>query len=357
MLLFTEGFDWSTSTVNIQNTTKWELFGSFNINTTNQRFTSGGNNINGTGRGSGNRLYRPIGQNLVSGVIGFAVRIDASASYQMNFCHLSDGIPASGTVQLGVILNDDLTLSIIRNSTANVLGTTTFALSTATWHYIEFKFKISDSISAGDVQIYVDGDSKLSLAAATDTKHTSNAYATYMGFNGNSPAVTTPGGGAYYIDDIYLIDLTGSTNNAPLGNVRIQTLLPNGNGNSSQFTGSDGNSTDNYLLVDEPNYATTDYVDGANVGDKDTYAFANTTATTATIYGLTINVNALKTDAGARGIKPVVRHSGTDYDGTEITLSTSAIGYQQVYEQNPGTSSGWTKSDVDAAEFGVKVST
>ena len=64
---------------------------------------------------------------------------------------------------------------------------------------------------------------------------------------------------------------------------------------------------------------------------------------------------ASKTDAAARSIAPVIRHSGSNNVGSNIALATNTLWYAQVYETNPGTSSGWTKSDVDAAEFGVKV--
>ena len=64
----------------------------------------------------------------------------------------------------------------------------------------------------------------------------------------------------YDYDDLYICDGTtvpGEPVNDFLGDVRVDTLYPNGNGNSSQWVGQDANSTDNYLNVDDTLLPTT----------------------------------------------------------------------------------------------------
>jgi hypothetical protein len=140
-----------------------------------------------------------------------------------------------------------------------------------------------------------------------------------------------------------------------LGDVRVQALLPTGNGNSSQLVGSDGNSTDNYLLVDEvPPNEDTDYVESATVNDKDTYVFGNLTPTTGTVFGVQIVAEARKTDAGVRSFKSVARLSATEADGPDTTLSTTYAFYMDKRDTKPGGGS-WTITNVNDAEFGVKV--
>jgi hypothetical protein len=297
---------------------------------------------------SNHYLERDFGSNEASGVIGCAFRSDTAAQ-SCNVIVLFDNT----TVQLFVRLNTDNTFSICRATTGTVLATSTFTITINTWYFIEFKWKIDNSIGTNDVILYADGTPIITLAATTDTQNTANAYATKFRLLGPSPNTATNNN--CFLDDVYWLDLTGSTNNGPLGNIRIQTLFPDNNGNSSDFVGSDGNSVNNYALVDDNPLSTADYADGAAVGDKDTYSFADTVSTTTVIYGVSINHVSLRTDAAARSVCPVVRHSGTDYDGSNQALTASIASYQQILETNPGTSSGWTKSDVDGAEFGLKV--
>ena len=99
-------------------------------------------------------------------------------------------------------------------------------------------------------------------------------------------------------DDLYVCDSAGSTNNGFLGDCRIDTIYPSGAGNYTQFTPSTGS---NYTCVDETAPNTTDYVDGATVGDRDSYALGNLSALSSqTVYGVQVNAAILKDDAGSK---------------------------------------------------------
>lgn len=347
-IIFTEGFDWTTTAADL-NMGKWtNNSGGSNIGNTagNLRFGSGSGNYISFNNTS-NFIYRPFGSNLVNGVIGWSYRVNLGGSYKHNIIVLFDTM---SNVQMGLLLNNDLTVSIFRGTHANVLGTSVATIPTNAYAYFELKWKIDNSITSGDVVLYMDGVAILTLASTSDTQATSNAYATHVQFHGPTPTLTGGVNSTIFIDDIYMTDDT-----TPLGNVRIQTLNPNANGNSSQFVGSDGNSTNNFQLVDETAYNASDYVESSTLNNKDTYGYSDTLAATNSILAVAINMVALRTDTDPRSIAPVIRHSGTDYDGSNITLGSSATHHQQIHETNPGTSSGWTKSDVDGAEFGVKV--
>ena len=162
-------------------------------------------------------------------------------------------------------------------------------------------------------------------------------------------------GGDIVMDDIYVCDDTGGTNNDFLGDIRVEALLPNGNGNSSQFDGSDGNTTDNYLLVDDatPN-DDTDYVESPDSGDKDTYAYGNLASSTGSVYGVQICPYARKTESGIRNLKTVARLSGTETDGPERPVGDSYAYMPDIRETKPG-GGAWSISDVNSAEFGQKV--
>lgn len=277
-------------------------------------------------------------------VIGAALKLSPITANARDIIALYD----SGTIQAAVRLNADGTLSAMRGTT--VIGTTTFALSAGLFYYIEMKVVIHDS--TGTFEIKVDGSSKLALTSQ-DTKNTSNATANEIRIG---PAGTVSAGSTYTWDDLYICDGQGSTNNTFLGDCRVDTVYPTGNGNSSQLTGSDGNSTDNYLLVDEtsPN-DDTDYVESSTAGNKDTYACGDISHTPTSIFGIQVLANAKKDDAGARSIATVTRSGSTDYDGATQALSTSYVYYSDIRETDPNTAAAWTKTNLNAAEHGVKV--
>lgn len=346
-LLFMDGFDHlSVAQLTVG---KWDTGSGISIETTIVQYSTG-QSIQDAANGY---VEKSFGSNLAAGCLGVGYRCAALAGANPIFI-LYDGT----TIQMGLIRNSNGSLSVCRGTSATVLGTSATGLISAnTWYYIELKWKINDSISSGDVVVYIDGVSVLTVAATSDTKATANAYATKYHVGGDSAFYNSTVDRRYF-DNHYSIDFSGSSNNTPLGSVRVQTLYPNGNGNTSGMTNQNGNSTNNYQQVDETgsHNSDTDYVEASTASTKDTYAFQNTAATTGTIFGVQTNITARRTDANAKTICPVVRHSSTDYDGTTTaSINSNFQTYSQMYETNPGTSAAWTQSDVDGAEFGVKV--
>jgi len=53
-------------------------------------------------------------------------------------------------------------------------------------------------------------------------------------------------------------------------------------------------------------------------------------------------------------MKPVIRISGIDYEGTEQFLPTTYSPVTQQYDTSPATASAWTVGEIDAAEFGIR---
>jgi len=279
--------------------------------------------------------------------------IDSQATWFIGFAFKVGTAPAATAAILQII--DDVTLhvdlrlsaggilSVTRNGTN--LGTGTAVLAVGTYYYIEIKVTISDTVGVAVVK--VNGVTDINLSSQ-DTRNGANASADRIRLVGI--VATTD------FDDFYVCDATGSApTNDFLGDVRVETILPSGNGNSSVLVGSDGNSTDNYLLVDEtaPN-SDTDYVESSTVGDKDTYVYGNVTPTTGTVYGVQVLPFAKKTDAGARSIVSVARLSATEVDSTDKTLNTTYGYLPDIREAKPG-GGVWSITDVNNAEFGVKV--
>lgn len=257
----------------------------------------------------------------------------------------------NGTVQVCLTWNIATRLFQFRRGTrtGTAIGSSfAFVPAFGQFYYIEAKFVVNNT--TGSVELRINGSTVISNTGL-DTQNTANAFANQFLIGSTQDSFTMP-----TYDDLYCCDGTGSApGNDFLGDIRVQYRSPNGNGNSSVLLGSDGNSTDNYLLVDEaPVNDDTDYVGSATPGDKDTYTYQDLSSASGTVYGVQILPTARKDDAGARSIKTIARLSGTEEDGPEKALGTSYELLPDVRETKPG-GGAWSISDVNSAEFGVKV--
>lgn len=233
---------------------------------------------------------------------------------------------------------------LVLNAASGTVITSVATVNLSVWYYIELKVFVNGA--SGTAELYVNG--VLDTASTTGNFGSTNIGTVQLRLpNGANTSMDW--------DDMYACDTTGGApTDTYLGDVLVEAIFPSGNGNSSVLVGSDGNSTDNYLLVDETTPSTADYVESSTVGNKDTYAFSNLTPTTGTVYGLQVLPYAAKTDAGTRSIVSVARLSATEVDSAVKTLSTSYQYLGDISVTKPG-GGVWTISDVNSAEFGVKI--
>lgn len=307
---------------------------------------SAGNGRNATAALSGGSgLIKGLAPADATAIIGFAHRPTGTLGNN-DVLMLGDGGFGNSTAQATVRILADGSITVYRgnSSVGTVLGTSAAGVvSSGVWQHIEAKITIHDS--TGAVTIRVNGVAVLTLTGV-DTKNT--AAAQWTAFQ------VQPGSGNY-IDDLFVCDGSGSNNNDLLGDCRVECLLPStGNGSNTGLTPSTG--TDHGALVDEsaPN-DDTDYNGATTTGVKDTYNFPSV-ATTGAVKGVQINLSAKKTDTGTKTICAVTRPGSTDYDGPTQALATTTYQYySSIRETNPDTSALWTVSEINAAEFGMKV--
>lgn len=334
-LLFMDGFDhYATADL----TKKWSSNASCTISAAG-------------GRRSGGALVVPINSANVTKTLAAA-----SASFVMGAAFKTDVLVAkaifslldAGNAQCELRMNADGTLSVTRAGSALTSGTSTNAITTGVFYYVEWKVTIADSIGVGSCVVKVNGATWITVATGQDTKATANASANQITLNGSTSTNTAT------FDDFYICDLSGSApQNDFLGDCRIDCQFPNADGSNSTWTPSTG--TTHYTLVDEATPNTTDYVESNVIGNKDTWAFQDLSSITGTIYGVQINTAALKDDAGGRSIINTVKSGATNADGATQAMSTSQIYYLDIFATDPATTAAWTESAVNAAEFGVKV--
>lgn len=216
------------------------------------------------------------------------------------------------------------------------------------WHYIEFGAKVADS--GGWVEMRQDGVTRLRFDG--DTRNGGDGLVDHIGFSHLTNL------GVYLLDDVYMLNEQGSVNSTWLADTRCFPLYPIGNGFYLMLLGSDGNSIDNYLLVDEAGTpVTTDYVGSAVVGDKDTYEFQDLTVTLGTIRGIEGRLHAAKDDTGTKQARMIGRRSGTDFQGVDKVLAAIPLfqTHHQIWELDPITAAVWTIPNVNATEWGVEV--
>lgn len=273
-------------------------------------------------------------------IIGLAFKIVTGPNLNAQILHIKE----SNTDQCYLRLNTGLTISIVRGD-GTVLATSSTALSTNTFYFLEWKLTINNSTGASEVR--VDGVNIVSTSSA-DTQNTASATWDAVRILGDGGGAS----GSVIIDDLYICDGSGSLNNDFLGPVRVKAAFADGAGNYSQFTPSAGS---NFQNVDETSQdGDTTYNSETTAGEKDTYTFA-ALGLTGTVKGVQTNLMVRSDAVGAETVAPTWRISSTDYDGTAVAVNTSYVDKTQVYETSPATAAAWTVSEIDGAEFGPKL--
>lgn len=330
-LLFMDGFDAGDMLI------KWSSVSSSIITSSTTTPYGVGRSMELSSSADIYRAFTPSAQ----ATVGLAYQPVATTSeIGVSFC--ADG----GAVQHANVVRNNSTGLLEARRGATVVATGTTVLSAGTWYFIEMQATIADS--GGTIKVRLNGASTNEIDFTGDTK---NAGTSTLIDAIRLENRTTNN----RVDNLYVLNSTGTTNTTFLGAVRVHTLAPNGNGATSQFTGSDGNQTDNYQLVDELPYSTVDYVASSTSGQRDTYILDDLPAGYHQIMGLQSNVTSLKDTAGSRSLKSAIRSNGSVYYGISRPLGINAQTHSDVFESSPVTSLVWTSAEVNNLEGGMEV--
>ena len=230
---------------------------------------------------------------------------------------------------------------------ASKVDTESFILDPG-WHLIEARFKVDGS--SGVFSCKIDGTLIQEYTGDTlDVESTINkvmfwAHGQYSGHYS-------------YIDDLAINDTNGASDNEWCGDGHIIAMTPNDDGDNIDFSGSDGDSVDNYALVDDiPADDDTTYVTGASVNDYDLYEFTASSLPAEQII-TRVWVEATAKDADTGDISFLVKSgTTTEEDASDQTLTTSYARYKSdEHLLNPDDSASWQESDLDAIQAGIKV--
>lgn len=281
--------------------------------------------------------------------VRYATAVNSAAAERSNFRIETSG----GSILLDLRWNLSAAIKAYVGASLAATGSGTMPAAN-TWTVLQIYYKIADS--GGRIVVKADGVTVIDYTGDTDPGSSSTIGLVRFPHSG--------GGQTQYVDDVAINTTAGSApdNTYPVDG-RVYALLPNADGDSSQWNGSDGNSTNNYLLIDERPPSMTDYVEENTVDDVDLYNLASVspalasgdviTRVWATVYGQ--RNNATSNQNMQAGLK-----SGgtTDWDTNSMSLAVAAgLFTTKQWTTDPNGSAAWTESALNSLQVGIKVVT
>ena len=312
----------------------------------------------------GTRSMRCEGNEAVAWVLPVADQPGPTGKAFLSFWFLAEAIPtsrrtvvafnSSGTYIMVFVIEADGHLQWRFNS-ADIGPHGSTALVADRWYHIEVEWEFVDSTSTGSCVIYLDGVLELDMGSGHDTRFSTFDEQEGIRFQGQGLAGTW----FYYDSVIHWNDVGGDDWNAIRGVQRIETLAPDANGQDTDFVGSDGNSVDNYLQVDEVNAThdgDTTYNESETLTEADSYNFPVMTATDiGEITGVQVAMVS-KREAGTLDLTPFYVDGGIDRDGTEHVLVDGTYSFgSHMFDENPEDTVPWTAAKISTGHFGVRV--
>lgn len=354
---------------------------------------------------TGVSAYSMVSKNVgaqVTMFVGVALYFDSSTqTNDSEIIRFMDG----SVLQVALRITAAGTLYFVRGTT--VIGSVTAAaFPTNSFHYIEVQVTFNGS--TGVANLWID-QTQVLTGSSLNTISSSNAFCNIVqiGAGVSNSTVFSPVSFQGYIDDIYF-DTLGRN-----GDVRINGQLPTGNGTVNNFTAvgaawaslhvyavgntiidsnsnlqrivsinsdfkSGGsaptwatsvgvNTTDSHVVwvclgaqsqfkfVNEPDPdGDSSYLSDSTLNDISRFTFPAIAA--STIKTVIVWASARKDDGGFRAIQASVKSGATTAtSGTDVPLGSNYAQLAMLLPTDPNTSTAWTASGVNGAEFGVKL--
>ena len=337
-ILFIDGVDHYDSSAEMAR--KWDVVDIASIQTTAGRF--GGGAVRMIGGDDIEKIFAASG----TIIIGLGIKIDElQTNGNAQLLEFRNG----GTVQVTISLTPGGGFNIERGTSTDIANTAGNFVHNDNWHFIEALVTISDTV--GVVTIRVDGELVESFTGL-DTLVTGTTI--------DRIAIDYAGGtgSTMDLDDFYILDTLGSApQNTFLGDIKIDTLFPDGDGNYTEFTTTNPASpTTHWDKVEEPAVDTTSFNETTTANQRDTFTMGNLAAiTNETIFGVQ-QVSHAQDTAGTSNFRNKLRISATDFDGaSQALLNGTDAFYREMWDLDPNAGPGaWVASVINGMESGYE---
>ena len=331
-LLFMDGFDHYDGS---QTLDKYDAGGGQTVSTGYGRFGSGGIRM----YGPGNTIRKNIGVNKTTLYAGFALYKESTTTPFSTLHGILKFMDESNVAQVNLTINGSFGFTVW-NGDGTSLGTSADGIITnQKWYYIEMKATISATV--GVVEVKLNGTQVINLTSQ-DTKNGTD-YIRNVELAGLNPNQYS------WIDDFYIDDAEFH------GDCRIRAFTPDSvSSTNNSFTASAGNKDD--CVDDQPSNEDTEYITSDTLNHKQ--GFGITTGSLGTVIGIQLNNHCRVDEAGTRKITPLIRSNSTDYSGTETDTIAADYNFEsEIWELDPDDSNAWTQTKLEAAEFGLEITT
>jgi hypothetical protein len=368
-LLFMDGFDHYNYNGTAQK--KWDnpiAFSGYTSGASSGRFSTGGVSPNGSGNlfchqwAGMNKTFVWTPTPPSELIIGFAAKFDFTSEVHPFLQILGDnGRPQvqfwldaiGGDIKL--VLADPAALAVPVSDTPFPTGTlianTGFVPPIGLWFYFETKILFSTG-STGRIDIQLDSTPFVSI---TNIK-TSNTGTSY--FKGWRITGLEQFSSGFTIDDLYIADNLPGNITDFVGEVRVQTMYPDAEGFQNDFFPSTGTNNATNVNLARTNWTettpTAKYNFSGTINAIDLYSIGNYTIA-GTIFGVQANLSHRKDDVGARRVAPILRTGGNIYVGDDVPQYSDYTWAGHIWEENPALALPWTLTELNQAEFGIKI--
>jgi hypothetical protein len=293
--------------------------------------------------------YTSVGTKLPHGVVyNPATRQVRGGFYKYSYANYNYGLllglyTASNTYLCGIeqaTPSAGLAMAIDVNA-VNVDDDTN--LNQTDWAHYAFDVKIH--ASTGWFYVYKNGNLVLSFDGDTGDADIGQIKIGHVGYNDQSYN--------WYLDDIYFDDTTGEGSAAAPPLLRFYYLSPDGNGNYAQWDGSDGNSTDNYQLIDEIPPSESDFIETNVTDEYDSHTMTSITLDTGQTIEAVIPIVYASREGSSEKIALGTRYSSTDVIGSDQVPSVSTGFLWERQTTKPG-GGAWDQTSLNGFETVVK---
>ena len=237
-----------------------------------------------------------------------------------------------------------------------LLGTSSVAIAAtgALWRLIQIRHLVHSS--TGVYELWIDNVQVVNFTGNTQATANANVQHFDLGHVRNGNGTFSVNNNQYVaIDDLALNNTSGSVNNGKPADAKVLMLRPTGAGSSTVLTRGGTDTGANWSQTSETPWSNAQYVQSANVGDRDLYATADLPITAVSVAMAELRMSAQNSDGTGGNLALTLKSGATVDEGTAPALTTTTAYYHRLLETDPATSAAWTLSALNAVEIGATV--